>query len=94
MLLAAVGGPYRYTVTAMDPDGDPLEFRLLQGPTGMTLDPDTGLPTGAIYRIGVVPEPSAFLYRGLLQCVGWLLRTAQAEVVPALLDCAPGVRAS
>jgi Putative Ig domain len=37
------GGVYTYTVTAKDPDGDSLQFRLSQAPEGMTIQPETGL---------------------------------------------------
>ncbi len=40
---ALVGEPYAYTVDALDPDGDIVTFELLEGPTGMTLDPASGL---------------------------------------------------
>jgi RHS repeat-associated protein len=44
-LLAILGHPYTYQATAADPDGDPLTFSLLAGPTGMKVDPATGLVT-------------------------------------------------
>ncbi|NEP56504.1 MAG: tandem-95 repeat protein, partial [Symploca sp. SIO2G7] len=34
---------YEYTLTAFDPDGDVLEYELLDAPAGMTLDASTGL---------------------------------------------------
>jgi hypothetical protein len=34
---------YSYQVTATDPDGDPLTFKLLLAPPEMTIDPQTGL---------------------------------------------------
>lgn len=37
------GGEYIYQVSAKDPDGDPLRFQLIEGPSGMTLDPVSGL---------------------------------------------------
>ncbi|HUK55791.1 MAG TPA: putative Ig domain-containing protein [Nitrospiria bacterium] len=37
------GGIYTYNVKALDPDGDPLQFRLSQSPEGMTIDPGTGI---------------------------------------------------
>lgn len=39
----AWGTPYVYTVTAEDPDPDPLIFTLLEAPPGMHLDPRTGV---------------------------------------------------
>lgn len=35
-------GRYSYTVTAVDPDGDPLTYRLDTAPRGMTIDPASG----------------------------------------------------
>ena len=37
------GVAYTYQAVADDPNNDPLEFLLFQGPEGMTLDPETGL---------------------------------------------------
>ncbi|MHB1351665.1 MAG: putative Ig domain-containing protein, partial [Desulfobulbaceae bacterium] len=37
------GTPYKYQVTAEDPDDDVLTYTLLQGPEGMTIDPNSGL---------------------------------------------------
>lgn len=49
--MAALNAPYNYAVTANDPDGDPLTFLLLAFPTGMTINPASGLvqwaPTSA-----------------------------------------------
>jgi len=36
-------GTFSYQVEAKDPDGDPLTYRLLQGPAGMNLDAVSGL---------------------------------------------------
>ena len=42
-VVACVGEAYDYTVTAEDPDpGDTITFSLLEGPEGMSVDPDTG----------------------------------------------------
>ncbi|HXF93002.1 MAG TPA: putative Ig domain-containing protein [Nitrospiraceae bacterium] len=35
-------GHYLYTVTAADPEGDPVSFALTTAPPGMTIDPKTG----------------------------------------------------
>lgn len=37
------GVRYETTVVAKDPDGDPVTFALVEGPNGMTIDPQTGL---------------------------------------------------
>jgi RHS repeat-associated protein len=42
-LEAVIGQPYEYPVQAKDPNGDPLTFGLNKAPTGMTIDPKTGL---------------------------------------------------
>ncbi len=42
---ARVGQTFGYLVTATDPDGDDLTFGLLEAPTGMTIDPVSGLIT-------------------------------------------------
>ena len=34
--------PYFYDAEATDPDGDPITFSLVSGPSGMTMDSDTG----------------------------------------------------
>jgi len=39
---AEVGVAYRYDAVAVDPDGTAISYVLLQGPVGMTLDPDGG----------------------------------------------------
>ncbi|MGR3278198.1 putative Ig domain-containing protein [Acaryochloris marina NIES-2412] len=38
-----IGQPYTYQVRATDADGDDLTYQLLSGPTGMTIDAQTGL---------------------------------------------------
>lgn len=37
-----LGQTYSYAITAVDPDGDPLEYALLDGPPGMGLDQSSG----------------------------------------------------
>jgi RHS repeat-associated protein len=48
---APIGQVYTYQVTAQDPEGDPLSYRLSDAPAGMTIDPASGLiewtPTAA-----------------------------------------------
>lgn len=36
-------GKFTYTVLALDPDGDPIDFTLKGAPPGMTIEPATGL---------------------------------------------------
>lgn len=45
-------GRLQYAVTAVDPDNDPLEFRLASGPSGMTIDKASG-------RLVWTPAPGA-----------------------------------
>jgi hypothetical protein len=42
---AKVGLEYEYTVTATDPEGDNIKYRLIEKPEGMTIDPNTGIIT-------------------------------------------------
>lgn len=48
---ATVGFPYDYTVRAIDLDGDPMTFTLVDGPTGMSIGASSGIvsfdPTAA-----------------------------------------------
>jgi hypothetical protein len=39
----AVGRAYIYEMRALDPDGDPITFDLVEGPPGMSFDPETGV---------------------------------------------------
>ncbi len=43
---SGVGQPYVYQIKASDADGDPLSYELLDGPEGMSIDPDIGLLQG------------------------------------------------
>ncbi len=42
---AVAGLPYQYQVVATDPDGDPLHYTLTSPPSGMAINPTTGLLT-------------------------------------------------
>ena len=48
---ATVGEPYRYQALAIDRDGDPIEYAVLEGPAGLVVDAANGLvqwtPTAA-----------------------------------------------
>jgi hypothetical protein len=39
----AFGSPFTYQINAQDPDGGTLNYRLVRGPSGMTVDANTGL---------------------------------------------------
>jgi len=43
LLSGRVDYPYSATITATDPDSDPLSFSLTQGPTGMTINTTSGI---------------------------------------------------
>ncbi|MBX9253632.1 tandem-95 repeat protein [Desmonostoc muscorum CCALA 125] len=66
---------YSYDANAVDPDQDPINFSLIIGPNGMTVNPDTGLvqwtPPAALVlgdtvlgRIGIVGEKDEFTFSG------------------------------
>jgi hypothetical protein len=42
-VVASTGSPYSYTVTASNPNGGNLSYSLAAGPSGMTVNPATGL---------------------------------------------------
>ncbi|MHB8956341.1 MAG: putative Ig domain-containing protein [Pirellulaceae bacterium] len=50
---AVVGQPYAYHVSALDPDGDPIEYRLTSGPPDMTIDSGSGLIRWEMPRVGL-----------------------------------------
>jgi len=50
----AMGGDFKYTIQAKDPDGGKLTFALIKGPDGMSVDPDTGQVQ---WRAGFVGAP-------------------------------------
>jgi RHS repeat-associated protein len=45
VVAANVNVPYTYQATAKDPDNDPLTFSAVSGPSGLNIDPETGLVT-------------------------------------------------
>lgn len=53
---------YRYDVDAIDPDGDPLVYSLIESPEGMTIDPVTGFiewePTASFGRDNLLSNSS------------------------------------
>ncbi|BAZ48519.1 YD repeat protein [Nostoc sp. NIES-4103] len=66
---------YSYDANAVDPDQDPINFSLIIGPNGMTVNPDTGLvqwtPPAALVlgdtvlgRIGITGEKDEFTFSG------------------------------
>lgn len=50
---ALVGQPYASQVTAIDPDGDPLIYRITQGPDELAVDPLAGLLAWDSPRVGL-----------------------------------------
>ena len=49
--------PYSTTVKAIDPDGEPLTYSLVQGPAGATIDPATGQISWAARQSDVGSHP-------------------------------------
>ncbi|MEW8525378.1 MAG: putative Ig domain-containing protein [Candidatus Thiodiazotropha endolucinida] len=43
VITATESALYHYAVEAVDPDGDPISYALLSAPSGMAIDPQTGL---------------------------------------------------
>ncbi len=48
---------YAYHVRAVDPDNDPLTYSLVIGPTGMAIDPTTGLLTWPVQTLAFATNP-------------------------------------
>ncbi len=53
---APVGGSYEYQATAIDPDGDAVSFELVEGPSGMQMDP--GHPGRVVWDFALPPNAS------------------------------------
>ncbi len=70
-----VGDDYSYAANAIDPDGDPLTYALLDEPTGMTIDPNTGViswtpgATGTSEVIVTATDPSGLAAEQTYQLV-------------------------
>ncbi|QDT46981.1 tRNA(Glu)-specific nuclease WapA precursor [Symmachiella dynata] len=70
-----VGDDYSYAANAIDPDGDPLTYALLDEPTGMTIDPITGViswtpgATGTSEVIVTATDPSGLAAEQTYQLV-------------------------
>jgi hypothetical protein len=74
---ARINQPYLYDADAIDPDQDPLIYRLILGPEGMTIDPATGVvawtppPVFALGdtilgRISLPGDSSEFSFSGVI----------------------------
>jgi RHS repeat-associated protein len=78
---------YEYQVAASDPDGDSIAFSVLTGPTGMTIDPITGLlqwqPTAAQLGQQTVTV-AAFDPLGLGGLQTYSLRVTEANQAPVI----------
>jgi RHS repeat-associated protein len=78
------GNIYRYLVLANDSDGDALTYALDQGPTGMAIDPVTGLMIWTTSKTAIGTHPVALSVR---DCCGGLDQqtfdlTVEADVIP------------
>lgn len=98
IFVADVNGTYTYDVDATDPDvGDSITYELLQSPTGMTIDPITGVvqwntPVTGNHRVVVGAVDDG----GLGAAQGFTL-TARANQAPTIrstpiLTAVPGAR--
>ena len=90
---ATVGSPYRYAVTATDPDGDPVSFALTTAPAGMAIDAGTGVLTwtpgvGQIGDHAVVIEVSDG--RGGVTTQSFTLPVVRANAAPAITSTPVG----
>lgn len=52
---ALLAGQFSYAIQAQDPDGDPLSYRMTEGPDFLTLDEQTGILSGVPDRTGRFP---------------------------------------
>lgn len=75
-----IGQIYRYAAAAVDPDGDPLTWSLPQSPTGMTIDPVTGLIEWIPEAPGSVPVRVRVSDGGYWVEQGWTLTVLDADV--------------
>ncbi|MCC6508858.1 MAG: putative Ig domain-containing protein, partial [Pirellulaceae bacterium] len=77
---------WSYAVTAVDPDGDPVTYRLGQAPAGMSIDRTTGLVnwTPGEVSSGVIVEVVAEDARG-----AWSMQAFDLPVVERINNAAP-----
>ncbi|MEG5129330.1 putative Ig domain-containing protein [Microcoleus sp. ARI1-B5] len=84
LFAASLGSQYSYQVQAIDPEGGSLTYQLLQAPTGMAINPTTGLltwnnPTAGNHTVVVGAADAG----GLGAAQGFTL-TARANTAPAV----------
>ncbi len=82
---SAVGGVYRYDVSANDPDGDVVRFELTQFPPGMTIDPASGRVDWAPAAGQAGPHEvavRAFDPAGLDDSQSWTIEVAPCDDAP------------
>lgn len=54
-LFTSIGMPFAYNVNAMDPDGDPVTYRIRSGPSWLSIDAQTGFLYGIPSSTGAFP---------------------------------------
>ncbi|MCB1491106.1 MAG: putative Ig domain-containing protein, partial [Rhodobiaceae bacterium] len=86
---AVIGEAYAYTIEVEDPDDTIFGFLLLQGPDGLTVDPDTGAvsftPTAASPAMADV-RVRIFDMRGAFADAEWTINVADANTAPVFFD--------
>jgi large repetitive protein len=91
---AAIGTGYLYSVLARDAEGDPLTYRLLAAPAGMTITPTTGeiVWTPAPEQLGsqdVVIEVSDGVGGAVTQAFAIRVRDGLPNLPPVITSSAP-----
>lgn len=91
---ATPGGNYRYQLNARDPDGQPLQYSLVAGPSGMSVVPTTGLVSFDNAQVGDYPvELRVSDGRGGLATQSYRLSvgTSTASASPRIVSTPPAI---
>jgi RHS repeat-associated protein len=76
---AKVGVTYEMSLQAVDADGDPMQFHLLEGPAGAAVNPDTGLVTWTPAAEGSVRFTVRIVSGDGYTDVSWTVSVVSAE---------------
>ena len=88
-LVASVGSPYSFAVSASDPEGGAVSYQLRRGPTGMTVDAITGVVnwTPTADQLGtVVVTFAAFDGAGAAGVLSFELSVLSANHAPTIVS--------